>query len=376
AANQYNHQSRELSTYYPATTRAEAAEVTVERGAEVTGIDIRHAGRAGQTVSGTLTFAAGTEPAQKESGTAWVGLFNRALREIEYELPWVDGTRFVFKGVAAGEYDLLARSYERNAAPAAPLPVTVKGADINGLTLKLTPLGALAGRVVIEQPAAACQKSALAYDEIVLAAQRVEAGTNAESALPLYSFATPDAVGNFKLPMLTPGRYALQFTLPFGWYVKTLERSQPAAARAAAKDFGVPLKSGESLTGLLATLLGSAASLRGVVESKAALPPRLRVHLIPADPTWADEVLRYAEAPVNAGRFAFDNLAPGKYWLLARPLADDESSERATRPVAWDANERAKLRREAEAAKQEISLATCQRAADFKLPYTTPAKAK
>jgi hypothetical protein len=58
------------------------------------------------------------------------------------------------------------------------------------------------------------------------------------------------------------------------------------------------------------------------------------------------------------------NVAPGKYWPVARAVPDDEPSDRPPAPVAWDANERAKLRREAEALKVEIELKPCQRAAE------------
>ncbi|MGH9802882.1 MAG: hypothetical protein ACRD82_21150, partial [Blastocatellia bacterium] len=61
--------------------------------------------------------------------------------------------------------------------------------------------------------------------------------------------------------------------------------------------------------------------------------------------------------------------APGKYWLLARTIPDNESSDRLPSPVAWDAAERAKLRKEAEAAKNEIELKACQRVKDYVLRF-------
>jgi len=95
------------------------------------------------------------------------------------------------------------------------------------------------------------------------------------------------------------------------------------------------------------------------------LPPRLRVHLVPAEATAANEVLRYAEAFARSnGSFLLSNIAPGKYWLIARPSPDDEMNDRAPMPVAWDADERAKLRKEAEALKIEVELKPCQRVSD------------
>jgi hypothetical protein len=86
------------------------------------------------------------------------------------------------------------------------------------------------------------------------------------------------------------------------------------------------------------TLAAGAAALQGSIVSareNAQLPPRLRVHLTPAETSASDDVLRYYETVARTdGSFALTNLAPGKYWLLARQLAEDESPERAPRPLA------------------------------------------
>ena len=92
------------------------------------------------------------------------------------------------------------------------------------------------------------------------------------------------------------------------------------------------------------------------------LPARLRVHLVPAEAGAASDVLRYAEAFARSdGSFSLSNIAPGKYWLVARAAPDDEPSDGPPPPAAWDAVERAKLRKEAEAMKVEIELKPCQR---------------
>ncbi len=81
-------------------------------------------------------------------------------------------------------------------------------------------------------------------------------------------------------------------------------------------------------------------------------------------------MLRYAEVIVRAGgAFALNNVAPGKYWLIARAVPDEEPSDRPSTPVAWDANERAKLRREAEALKIKVELKPCQRVSDQVVKY-------
>ena len=97
-------------------------------------------------------------------------------------------------------------------------------------------------------------------------------------------------------------------------------------------------------------------------------PLLLYARRLSADPAAAENVLRYYETHLRAdGSFQFQALAPGKYWVLTRQLPEDYSLERPPRPVAWESTERAKLRREAEAAKQELALTACQRLSDYKL---------
>ena len=62
-------------------------------------------------------------------------------------------------------------------------------------------------------------------------------------------------------------------------------------------------------------------------------------------------------------------LAPGKYWLLAKAVTGNEPVDFPVLLTAWDAAERAKLRRQAEAAKNEIELKACQRVKDQVVPF-------
>ncbi|MGH9801456.1 MAG: carboxypeptidase-like regulatory domain-containing protein, partial [Blastocatellia bacterium] len=116
-----------------------------------------------------------------------------------------------------------------------------------------------------------------------------------------------------------------------------------------------------------------AASLSGRVVAKEGgnLPNRLRVHLIPAEAAAADEVLRYREIQTEKnGSFEFKHLAPGKYRLLARSISDpDKDNKDKPRPAAFDSTERIKLRKEAEAANNEIELKPCQRVKDHVLRW-------
>jgi hypothetical protein len=169
---------------------------------------------------------------------------------------------------------------------------------------------------------------------------------------------------------LAPGRYQLALRLPTEhWYVRTITAPAQRPLGAAPARDGFALKAGEKLTGVTAVIAEGAASLRGKLSITSGKPPsRVRVHLVPAAPTAADEVQRYAETLAQAdGSFAFANLAPGKYWLTARAVPDEEALDRPAASAAWERAERAQLRRAAEAAKHEIELAPCQRLNDYAL---------
>jgi hypothetical protein len=147
------------------------------------------------------------------------------------------------------------------------------------------------------------------------------------------------------------------------WYVRSVTSANKPVADAGRG--GLALKAGEKLTGLTVTVAEGAAVLKGRVV--AASSARLRVHLIPAEREAAEDALRYAEAVATGGAFSFANVAPGRYYLLARP--EDEIESGPPRPPAWDAEARARLRREAEAANVAVELKPCARVSDFALRY-------
>jgi hypothetical protein len=241
---------------------------------------------------------------------------------------------------------------------------------------------------------------------------------------------TPDAQGDFSFRSLEPGRYRLDASPPGpDWYFSSLTLSanlaassngsnnsqparreksaetstpssdaarrpqptnatQPAAAStvpssstpaspvasaaATASDWLV-LRPGDALTNLSLGLAFGAASLRGqlvAAEEGARLsnPTQFRIHLVPADRDNADQALRFAEAPVTPdGAFAFSNLAPGRYRLLARPVAADAQQDALPRPAAWDKQARQSLFGDAAAAGISVELQPCQRLDGFTL---------
>jgi hypothetical protein len=297
---------------------------------------------------------------------------------------------FALYGVPDGEFLLHAQIDigTENGAASAPRRVTIKGADVTGIDLALAPLGSIAGRVVLEplpetERKGDCKdKRTASIDETVVVARRDErAATKDQSSADVVAplDGTPDQKGEFKLASLTAGRYRLETRLPSDdWFVRSITAPGSAAAKQQSDvtSGGVVISSGQRVTDVTVTLTEGAAAVQGTVEpasAKAALPPRLRVYLVPAEADSAEVVLRYAEATVeNDGAFGISNLAPGRYFLIARALSDEEFMERMPRPLAWGAATRIKLRGEAEAAKTVIELQRCQRVSDFVLKYSPP----
>ncbi len=359
----------EAPTYYPSSTRDAAVEIQVVSGGEASGIDIKYRGERGHAISGKLVGA-------KESGN--VDLLHVATQTVianKYVYAGRGEMGYEFFGVPDGDYELIARESGNEAAAASsPRKVTVRGADVAGLELRLLPLGSIAGRVVIETAPGVCEKPPLTTLEEILVMARPEEKPRAETdpvSRPNSSESAVNSKGEFELRRLTTVRHRLALNLPNEHlYVKSLLLPTVKPATDLARS-GVQLKQGEKLGGVTVTLAEGAASLRGKVSAGkegARLPSRLRIHLIPAESTVADDLLRYAEKiAASDGAFAFTNLAPGKYLLLTRAVPDNEPADRPPSPVAWDNAERLKLRRAAEAAKNEVELKACQRAKDHVL---------
>ncbi len=374
-------------TYYPSSTRETAAEVTVTGGGEASGVDIRYRGDRGHAVSGSISFSGGPIAS---SVSIMIALANTVTGVVRSDADRFS-ERFAIYAVTDGEYEITGRwilpSNEEIIA-SAPRRIVVKGADVGGIELKLLPMASIAGKFALEATPGVCEsKRKWSLEEALLAIRTV---TKPGEATPARSKTVVNGLnekGEFAVYYLAADRYFLEPSLPNeNWYVKaitapastsTSANTSGASARGAlSADIsrnGITLKAGDKITGVVATIAEGAAGLSGKAIPAAEgsrLPARLRIHLVPAEARAADEVLRYAETHAGSdGSFSFSNLAPGKYALLARAAQDEETSDRSVAPIAWDADERAKLHREATAAKNEIELRSCGRVKDFVLRF-------
>ena len=383
-------------TYYPSSTRDAAVEVTVRTGDEASSIDIRYRGERGHAVSGTLSGA--IEGGQPMGGIGVIlAHASTGLVEAQEFVQFRDRSRsFAFYGVPDGEYDVTARrGFESDSVASLPRRVTVKGGDVTGIELVLAPVGSIAGNVIVETLKEAERKpecggkSQASVEEIVISARRDDKGGKAEPVIMSRASGSPNDKGEFTLFNLRAGLFRIQPRLPGeGWYVRSMNLVAPAttgkpkvAARDAARN-GLQLNQGERLTGLTITVVEGAALITGKVlpaKEGQPIPSQVRVHLVPAEPEMAEDAIRYREAlAASDATFTLANLAPGRYYILAKEAGEAGPNEDGPRPVAWDQAARAAIRREAEAANQTIELQPCRRVTDYslRLPAAKPAAKK
>jgi hypothetical protein len=378
-------------TYAPSATRDTASEIVVRSGDEAI-VDIQYRGEPGHAISGTVVGLSESQTSVTPSAT--VNLTDVMTRAFFMLTPSSSANNygFVFYGVPDGEYELTASQFAANTdnRSSEPRRIKVQGADVTGVSLRLAPFASITGQLVVERdPKTDCAKRrAIASQETVIVARRFIREAKADTtrkekteqdrsltALPdstIQSIA--DARGDFILRNLRSGQYRIDSLLPdAGWYLRSLAIGPATAPKTSGPNIaldGITLKSGERVSGLTVTITEGAAGLRGrlSVAEGQSLPSGLRVYLAPAERESRDNVLRFFEGRADDdGRFVIDNIAPGRYWIIARP--DDERDPAKVKSIRYDSVLRTKVLRRAEELKKEISLKPCERSSDFDLPY-------
>lgn len=369
----------DVTTYYPSATRDTAAEIVLREGDEITA-DIQYRGETGHAISGKITGVIETERPFSSSTTI-------TLTDVQTHLPVTSGSSFpdpsVFAiyGLADGEYELVARQYlaARDELRSPPQRVTVRGGDVTGITLNLAPTGAIEGRLVFESdPKDSCAKRKdTAAVETLVFARRYETEKKARddknpavaiSAVNYSNLAVGDARGSFTLRSLPPGPYILEARPPAsGWFLRSV--TSPTKPNNTGRD-GISIKGNEHVKGLVVTLAEGASVLRGRVSAGEgkSLPAGLRIYLTPADRENAGNLYRFYETGADGdGSFTFDNLAPGRYWVVARRAEENDLG--TVKAIRLDEALRSKVVREAEALKKAVTLKSCEQVANFAISF-------
>ena len=133
----------------------------------------------------------------------------------------------------------------------------------------------------------------------------------------------------------------------------------------------VSVAAGAKITGVTVSLAEGGASLRGRITSareEQSLPLNLRLYLVPAEREASENVLRFFEVGLESDRtFTVANIAPGRYWVIARPAEENDSTR--VKLIRQNSDFRARVLREAESLKKEVSFKPCERTVDYDLQF-------
>ncbi len=390
----------DVPTYYPSASRDTAIPVAARNGEETTGIDIKYQGTEGHRINGVvLGTVAGAAMGAITITLAHAG--TQSIISLAIASPMDPRRAFGFNGVADGDYDLFAafQTGQQNVSSLmATKRVTVRGGDLTGVELTLAQLASIAGIITLDpiKPEDKCDQRASQLVETIFNTPRDDPKPGGQVMTALFAGlgGTLNAKGEFVARNLDAGRYRFDIKLPTdAWYVRTINLPASAALSgpppaptsppsAATKPNPtnpwqgvVTIKAGQQVGGVSIAVGQDAAGLRGrvvVTPEGTAVPAGLRLHLVPRDLEQANDILRYSETLVMSdGTFAFSNIAPGSYFILARVEPVVETQSPPPRPTAWDPTARTKLRREAESAKEVVELNPCQRLKDHALTLKT-----
>ena len=382
----------DVPTYFPAATRDTAVEVSVSSSGETGGIDIQYRGDKGRAISGKIMGAV-TDTTNRSFGPGGGGpggggisvTLKHAATDTVFNRTFVmsrSGTpAYALYGVPDGEYEVTAErdTPGGNDAASAPRRVVMAGRDATSIDLTLMPMASVTAKLQLETELAKCEiKRKAAFEEQLFILQLEETnGTttrqNTRRMIRDNSLVAPERTGEMSFRNLNVGRYHLSAKLlDDNWYIRSItlpgapvKATPKAPAKPVTTDvarIGLNLKSGDKITGLTVKVAEGAAAVKGQVKAKDTLPPVLRVYLVPVEKERADDVLRYSFTGITTdGTFGFGHLAPGKYWLTTRVEIDDAQKK------ILDTAERAKLRRDAEAANVVVELQACQRLTNYEL---------
>ncbi len=373
-----------VPTYAPSATRDTATEIQVTSGSE-SQAEIQFREERGHVISGTIM--GGTTSEGPQQFAASVTVFDLRTRAEVGNASALSGSNYSFAayGVADGDYEIYASQFSSNqdqmASPATR--IKVQGADVTGVRLTVAPLASLDGKVTFESdPKSPCGKHrASAPVETMIIGRRYEPRTPSKDAPPSdvpssarYSnrSAPVDASGVFSFKNVQAGTYQIEPVAPAsGWYVRSVSLGRNVAANVSRD--GVSLKRGDKVTGLAVTFAEGAAKLKGHLSAGEGqpLPLKLRVYLVPEEREAAGNLYRFYETVAeNDGSFSVDNVAPGRYLIVARRAEENEMG--ITKLMRLDETLRTTILKEAEALKKTLAFKPCEQVADFDLPFVLP----
>ena len=300
-------------TYFPGTAdAADGRRVKVSSGQEVGAIDFPLVPLRAAKLSGTAVASDGAPLA-------------RGRIVLSQEIMGPSGGTMSFAGnaiideagawsirdVSPGEYIIRANgTVGDRPTETAALPVTVSGADIEGLLVAADAGGIISGRVVTDTG-----------DPLPSSASRPVVSTTPVSMITGITRPTPGqddgvvgADGGFSRKSPSGSVVVRVSGLPRGWAIKSIDLGGRDHA-------GLPIdvRPGQPLSTLTTVVTNKLASLKGQVSDAGGTPAAAHVVLFPADPG------RWLEAAGNQrtvrtdrdGTYTFDSIRAGDYFVVA-----------------------------------------------------------
>jgi len=363
----------DLSTYYPANPRSTAKEIIVTAGNETPGIDIRFGVTTGPTVSGTITnpmWAPGTSV-----NLRLIQMEARDNTEQIFVRENAPGHSFQITGVNDGEYEIQALYTMPGGLTNRGISqrFKVKGKDVNGINVALTPTAIASGKLVFDDKDTTAQtgqckgQPAPSILEILAATRQQDHG-------PAFRSTSPDENGDFRIMDLEPGRYLFSAILSNNdLFVSSVIDSGRRPSSKTLPDLTglIALTSRERMQGLLIKVAPGSAGISGRIASAVESPiaaDSVRIYLLPSEDRFINDAWRYYERSTGSdGKFSIRNVAPGKYWIVALPSPQKGDAVIPMGQLVFDNNFRATIRKQAQEKGTALDLTPCQKINDLSL---------
>lgn len=329
--------------YYPGTPHpASAALVTLTAGQERAGVDFEVQYVSTARIEGVVRDLEGQPvrsatinliPKMDESGLLSDSFF--FLDSMLMMRPTVTDGKFSLAGVKPGAYTVTVQTGGAPAGrgagagpPAEPLwgraDITVDGADLSGIEIRLERGMDLTGRVVFESSALAPPADLSAVNVRPFTAPT--AGVTVTVNLPTGQV---EKDGSFNLKGMGPGRYLISANAPSGkpgatWLLKSARLGDVDVA-----DTPFEVMPGQNVSDVVLTFTDKTSEVSGVLRDATGAPtPSLSIILFSTDRNQWHQRSRRLRPPVRAatdGTFKFTNLLSGEYYIAA--LSDFEQRD-------------------------------------------------
>jgi len=297
------------STWYPASeSRDRASVVEVAAGRDLTGIDIRLVQKRSLTISGQMTGLPAHGPVDVFITAIVITPLDNGSRPGPAWQVGAGGNngRFTLVGLAPGRYRLAGRLEGTHPMRSAPVDVTLDGANVDSVALRMGSAETVEGSVEVLKGNAKAPPA-------LKAGVRLDANDHVQT-----SETNPD--GSFRIEHVFPDRYRVSVQpLPEDTWLKSVQLNGREISGTA-----VDLSEGAAGARLKITISPGAGRIEGRVVGEdggpAASPQRHIVILSQGRRSEADP--REMKFVPSGEKFQFTGLAPGKYRLLAIAAGD------------------------------------------------------